>query len=255
MEKSLIHSVVMFPTCDKASVVSKPGNRALDLPAAFVTPESSAVLKFLSFVLPRWSNKLNASLLKISAKFITVICFVPNQTLRFLAQLINRFINDLYLMWTGRGKGHSQRNTLAISHHHELRPLATLGFPDFRAPFFADTKVPSIKHSAQSIWPFLSSSWIKVRQSFSQIPCSSHIFNRLQQVLGLGYLSGKSFHLAPVLRIQRIPSKVSRFFFHGRPLLFNFGSNGSISFHCFSVKYTARLIGFPPMNLFIDNHL
>ena len=255
MEKSLIHSVVMFPTRDKASVISKPGNRAFDFPAALVAPESSAILKFLSFVLPRWGNKLNTLFFKFSPKFITVIRFVPNQTFRFPAQLINRFINDLYLMWTGRGKGHSQRNTLAISHHHELRPLATLGFPDFRAPFFAETKVPSIKHSAQSIWPFLSSSLMKVRQIFSQTPSSSHFFKRLQHVLGLGYLSGKSFHLAPVLRIQRIPSNTKRLFFQGRPLLFNFGSNGSIFFHCFSIRYIARLMCHYLHELFIDNYL
>ena len=244
MEKSLIHFIVPFPACDKASVIAKPGNRPFDLPTAFIAPERSAVLKFLSFVLPRRRNKLNALLLKIFSKLIRVICFVSNQTLGFFAQLINRFINQCHLMWTGRGKGHSQRNTLAISHHHELRPLAPLGFPDFWAPFFAETKVPSIKHSAQSISPFLSSFLIKVRQIFSHTPSSSHSLSRLQQVLGLGYFSGKSFHRAPVLKIQRIPSSTKRLFFQGRPLLFNFGSNGSISFHCFSVKYIARLMGF-----------
>jgi hypothetical protein len=159
-------------------------------------------------------------------------------------------------MWTGRGNGHSQRNTSAIRHNHELGALTPLGFPDFWAPFFAETNVPSIKHSLQSIWPRLSSLRIKVRHIFSQTPCSSHIFNRLQQVLGLGYFSGRSFHLAPVRRTQRIPSKTKRLFCQGRPLLFNFGSNGSISFHCFSVKYIARLIGLiPPMNLLSANHL
>jgi hypothetical protein len=39
-------------------------------------------------------------------------------------------------------------------------------------------------------------------------------------------------------------------------LLFSFGSNGPISFHCFSVTYIARLIGLiPPMNLLSANHL
>ena len=44
MEKSLIHSVVMFPTRDKASVISEPGNRTFDFPPAFVTPKSATVL-------------------------------------------------------------------------------------------------------------------------------------------------------------------------------------------------------------------
>jgi len=250
MEKSLIHFVVTLPTGDKPSVIAEPGNGPFNLPAALVPSKGSAILKFFSFILPGWGDKLNASAFEILTQLIRVIGFVSNQVFWRSAQLINRFVNERYLMWAGRGKGHSQRNTLAIRHHHELGALAPLGFPDFRAPFFAETKLPSIKHSAQSIWPFLSSSRIKVRQSFSQTPCSSHIFKRLQQVLGLGYFSGRSFHLAPVRRIQRMPSTTKRLFFHGRPLLFNFGSNGSIFFHCFSVKYIARLIGLvPPMGL------
>ena len=247
----------MFPTGDKASVIAKPGNGTFDLPAAFVTPERPSVLSLgLAAILSMGSHKLNALLFELAAKSIRVVGFVPNQVFRLFAQLINRLINECYLMWTGRGKGHSQRNTLAICHHHELGALATLGFPDLRAPFFADTKLPSIKHSAQSIWPFLSSSRMKVRQSFSHTPSSSHLFKRLQQVLGLGYFSGKSFHRAPVRRIHKIPSTTKRLFFQGRPLLFNFGSNGSSFFHCLSVKYIARLIDLvPPMSLLSANHL
>ena len=256
MEKSLIHFIVMFPTSNQASVVAKPGDGAFNLPAVFVTSKCSAILGFwLAAILSVRCHKLNALFLKFRSKFIRVIRFVTHQSFGFLAQLINRLMDQNHLMWTGRGNGHSQRNTLAISHHHELRPFPPLGFPDFWTPFFADTKLPSIKHSAQLIWPFLSSLLIKVRQIFNQTPSSSHLLSRLQHVLGLGYFSGKSFHLAPVRKIQRIPSSTRRLFFQGRPLLFSFGKSGSISFHCFSVKYTARLIGFPPMNLFIGNQL
>jgi len=251
MEKSLIHFIVPFPTSYKAPVISKPGIGTFNFPATFVTPKSSSILKLYFFILPWRSYKFNAPGFKSFSEGIRIISFVTDQMLGGFTKLINRLFNQRYLMWTGRGKGHSQRNTSAICHNHELGALAPLGFPDFWAPFFAETKVPSIKHSLQSIWPFLSSLRIKVRHIFSQTPCSSHIFNRLQQVLGLGYFSGRSFHLAPVRRTQRMPSKTKRLFFQGRPLLFNFGSNGSIAFHCFSVKYIARLIGLiPPMNLY-----
>ena len=257
MEKSLIHFVVMFPASNKAPVVAEPSDGAFNLPASFITPESSAILGLrFAPILPVWSHKLDTLFSKFGAKLIRVIRFVTHQSFGFLAQLINRLVNQRYLMWTGRGKGHSQRNTLAISHHHELRTLAPLGFSDFWAPFFADTKLPSIKHSAQLIWPRLSSLLMKVRQIFNQTPSSSHILSRLQQVLGLGYFSGRSFHLAPVRKIQRIPSSTKRLFCQGRPLLFSSGKSGSISFHCFSVRYTARLIGlFPPMYLLSANQL
>ena len=39
--------------------------------------------------------------------------------------------------------------TRAVCHHHELRTLAPLGLSDAAAPFFATTKVPSMKHSSE----------------------------------------------------------------------------------------------------------
>lgn len=255
MEKSLIHSVVPFPSGYETSVIPEPGIGAFDLPAAFVTPKGPSILKLDSLVSSGRSDKLNAPFFQSCSKCIRIIGFVTHQMFGRFAKLIDRLLNKRYLMWTGRGKGHSQRNTSAIRHHHELGALSSLRFPDFGAPFFAETNVPSMKTSAQSIWPFLSSLRMKVRQIFSQTPCSSHSFSRLQQVLGLGYFSGKSFHLAPVRRIQRIPSNTNRLFFQGLPLLFSFGSSGPISFHCFSVTYIARLIGLPPMNLLSANQL
>ena len=256
MEKSLIHSVVPFPAGHETSVIAEPSIGAFDLPAALVTPESPSILKLHSFVPSGRSDKLNAPFFQPCSECIRIIGFVTHKMFGCLAKLIDRLLNKRYLMWAGRGNGHSQRNTSAIRHHHELGALSSLRFSDFWAPFFAETKVPSMKTSAQSIWPFLSSLRMKIRQIFSQTPCSSHSFNRLQQVLGLGYRSGKSFHLAPVRRIQRMPSNTNRLFCQGLPLLFNFGSNGPISFHCFSATYIARLIGLiPPMNLLSANHL
>jgi len=79
---------------------------------------------------------------------------------------------------------------------------------------------------------------------------SYHCLSLRQQVDGCGYRSGRSFHLAPVLRIQRIPSKTMRSSARGRPpfgLGPAFGISGSIFFHCSSVNRTSRaLIGSPP---------
>ena len=257
MEKSLIHSVVMFPTRDKASVISEPGNRAFDFPPAFVTPKRTAILGFwFPTIASMRDHKLNALFFKFTAKLVRIISFVTNQMLGFLANFFKGLVRKFYLRRTGSVNGHSQRNTFAVCQYHELRALATLGFPDFWAPFFAETKLPSMKHSPHWICPFLSKVSINLRQILSHVPFSSQSFKRLQQVLGLGYRSGKSFHLAPVRRIQRMPSSVSRFFFHGLPLLLSFGSNGSTYFHCFSVRYTAPLTGLrPSYEPFIDNHL
>ena len=111
-----------------------------------------------------------------------------------------------------------------------LRPLATLGFADCRAPFFAGAKLPSRKVSSHLSRPRLSSVPSSVRHAFSQTPCSCHRCNRRQQVDGEGNSSGRNRHAAPVCRTQSMPSKQARFGAGGRPRLsrrrFGWGSKG-----------------------------
>jgi hypothetical protein len=84
-------------------------------------------------------------------------------------------------------------------------------------------------------------------------PASYQSLKRRQQVEGSGYSSGRSRHLAPVLRTQRIPSKHARSSAGGRPpfgLGGRGGINGLIFSHCSSVNIGFRtLIGSPPMSL------
>ena len=249
MEKRLIHFVISFPAGNKTPVIAEPGNGAFDFPAAFVTAKRSPVLTLGFFaVAPVRSDQFNPQLSEFISKGIRVVSFVADQISRFSFDRGQRLVRQFHLMRGGRVKGHSQRNTLAVRQNHELRALAPLGFADFRPPFLAGMKLPSIKHSAHWTWPFLSNSWIKVLQILSQRSFSSHILRRLQHVLGLGYFSGRSFQRAPVRKTHRIPSKTRRLSFQGLPLLLNFGSNGSIFCHCRFVRYTARLIGLPPIS-------
>lgn len=244
MEKCLIHFVISFPAGNEPSVIAEPGNRALDFPAAFVTAKRSSVLTLEPFaVAPMRSDQFNPLFFEFISKGVRVVSFVANQMPGFSAGRLQRLVRQFHLMRGGRMKGHSQRNTFAVCQNHELCAFAPLGFADFWPPFLAGIKLPSRKHSAHWIWLFLSNSWIKALQILSQIFFSSHILRRLQQVLGLGYFSGKSFQRAPVRKTQRIPSKTRRLSFQGLPLLFNFGSNGSIFCHCGLLRYTARLIG------------
>lgn len=94
-------------------------------------------------------HKLDALFLKLVTKLIRIVSFVTNQTSGFLAKLLKRLICQFHFRRTGSVKGHSQRNTLAVSQYHELRALATLGLSGVWAPFFADTKLLSLKHSDQ----------------------------------------------------------------------------------------------------------
>ena len=102
MEKSLIHSVVMFPTCDKAPVISEPGNRALNFPTAFVPSKGTTILGlWLPAIASMRDHKLNALFFKFAAKFVRVISFVTNQMLGLLANLFKSLIGKFHLRRNG----------------------------------------------------------------------------------------------------------------------------------------------------------
>jgi len=149
------------------------------------------------------------------------------------------------LCWRSRVGMASQRNTLAIDHHHALCPFSPLGFSDCWPPFFAGKKLASMNASSQSRTPLASNSERKALHISLRTSASYHSFRRRQHVEGCGYLSGRSCHRAPVLSIQRIPSKTKRLSFLGRPPFGRgggWGMRGSIFFHCSSVRYTTRLL-------------
>jgi hypothetical protein len=125
---------------------------------------------------------------------------------------------------------------LAVDHHHPLRAFAPLGFADAVAPFLAGAKLPSTKLSLQSNWPRASSSARNWRHTSNHTSCASHNCKRRQQVLGLGYSGGRSRQRAPVLSTHKMPSNTRRLSAHGRPRPEDCGNNGSIFFHCSSVK-------------------
>jgi hypothetical protein len=141
----------------------------------------------------------------------------------------------------------SQRNTLAVDHHHPLRSLAFFGFSHAVAPFFAGAKLPSMKHSLQSNWPRWSSWARKALQRSSQTSCSSQSRSRRQQVEPLAYCLGTSSQGAPVRNTQRIPSNTRRSSTRGLPPrlegLYR-GSNDSIWAHCSSVSFQRFLVRF-----------
>lgn len=251
MDKSLIHQRVCFPTKDQASVMTEPSHRAFHFPPMTVTPQGSTILNAFGFATPYRGNQLNPPILQMQPQGLRIKTPVSNQMLRLSQHALKRRHRQGLLVRAALVEGDCQRNSLAVRHHHKLRTLAPPGNIDFRAPFFAPTKRASMKHCSHWIRRRWSSSRIKLCQTLSQMPSSSQRFKRLQQVLGLGYLSGRSFHRPPLRSTHKIPSRVKRLLFQGRPLLLNWGSNGPILFHCFSLKYIARLIGLsPPTSLY-----
>ncbi len=241
--------------------VAQPSERALHRPAPFVAPEDAAILRRRAMAVRAMRcDQQDAPPPQPSAQRVAVIALVGDHPQRLLTRTA-RAMSPAYtdrrerrfrkpdFRRGRRTKVVPQRNSAAVDHHHPLRPLAPLGFSDFRAPFLAGAKLPSRNDSLHCNCRRSFNSLKNARQMFSQTPCSSQSRSRRQHVEGCGYFSGISCQRAPLRRIQRIPSNTRRFSIHGRPplrCLRGLGSKGAIFFHCASVSNgPARAIGPP----------
>ena len=252
---------MIFVSDNQSSKCSHPGESALDYISSPVAIPESVILSidvFIVFAIRH--EEIHPFLPHTVSGKLAVVALISDHSRgvgawssrSFLwdSDVCHDFVKEPDLSRRGRVGMASQGNTLAIDHHQVLRPFAPFGFPDCRAPFFAGTNVASTNASSQLRMPCSSSSERKARHMSLSTPVSPQPLKRRQQVEGSGYMAGKSFHLAPVLRIQRIPSRHSRSSAGGRPplgFLRRLGSNGSIFLHCSSVNIGTRtLIGLPP---------
>jgi len=139
----------------QAPEVAQPADRALHNPAVPVPSQLAPVLvRRLLVVGPRRNDRLNPSANHQGPGSIAVIATVREQPIRPLPRApyrnrVERRVEEPDLRPGRRVQACFQRNTRAIDQYHPLCPLATIGRPDFGAPFFAGAKLPSIKHSFQ----------------------------------------------------------------------------------------------------------
>ena len=261
---------MIFISHNESSVVSQPCEGALYYISSLVAIPESVVLSInVSMILTMRGKKVDTPLSEPFSVRVAVVCLVSDHSLGSrpwsAGPLFRDFdvrhdlLKELDLTRRGRVGIASQRNTLAIDHHQVLRSFASLRLSDCRAPFFAGTKVASTKDSSQSRTPCSSNSERNARHISLSTPASCQSLRRRQQVEGSGYCAGRSLHLAPVLRIQRIPSKQGRSSTGGRPPLGlggRGGISGSIFSHCSSVNIGSRtLIGSPPTSVIRENRI
>jgi hypothetical protein len=251
MKKRFVNGCGAIPTHDQSAEVAEPSDGALDGPATAVPAQRATVLRRWPDPIPLVrGNQFDPATAETFPKRVTVIRLVGDYPPGFLAWSARpravpnldggeRFLRQFDFRRGRRVQVVSQRKTLAVDHHHPLRPLAPLGFADFIAPFLAGAKLPSKNDSLHfNCWRSLSSPK-NVRQIFNQMSCSSQSRSLRQQVDGWGYSLGKYFQGAPLRRIHRMPSNTRRFPVHGRPprgCLGEGGSRGSIFFHCASLN-------------------
>jgi hypothetical protein len=261
MKEARIHSNQALIADYQSAEITQPSKGPLDFPPMLVTLLDFGRCFFV-FPVPAVRNQeANPLACQVGPQFVRIISLIADEalgpalwapaTLPGNLDGLQGLFGQPYFRGRCRGNGTSQRNTLAVDHHHPLRAFATLGFSDSRAPFFAGAKLASMKASCQSKAPLASNCDRKVRQIFNHRSCSAQCFKRRQQVDGLGYCWGRSCQRAPVRSIHRMPSRTSRLLTLGRPPLkpgLSDGSNGAILAHCASVRnFRIAAIGSPPI--------
>src|SRR3954471_13804256 len=225
------------------TVVLEPPDQSLHLPSALVSPQLPTVLGLgLSPVHPVRRDHLDTLRLERLVKRITVVRFVPDKLLGrgYRESRRQSVFNKGDFMRRSTRNVEGEWKTSSICNHHDLRTLAPLGLSDAIPPFFATTKVPSMKHSERSILPLSSRSRASACSIPSKTPERTHIWKRRWQVWYGGYLSGKSYQGAPVLSTHKMPSSTSLLARHGLPLPSSrrggSGISGSNTAHCSSVR-------------------
>jgi hypothetical protein len=250
MEERTIDNDVPFPSNHQASAIAEPREGAFNLVSTLVSPHLASIIVLSLFVVtPVGADQFNAPPGQPFSQGIAVVPLVCDQPLRVFPgtastlprnrDLVQRPFDERDFRRGRTVQVVSQRNTLAVDHHHPLCALPPLGFADTEAPFLAGAKLPSTKASDQSNWPLASNSARKALHASSQMSCSSHCRNLRQQVEGLGYRLGRSAQGAPVRGPQRIPSNTAQLSMNGLPPFretLGCGSRGSIFAHWLSVS-------------------
>src|SRR5438132_1997435 len=248
MDKAQVVRIMIFIAHQNPPKVLQPRKQPFHFPAPLVAPQLPPVLRLglLAVALVRCDH-LDVERRQFFIQRVRVIRFIADQSFRLLIDkpLDERFSHKGDFMRASRCRVDGDRKTSRVCHCHELRTLAPLGLSDFRPPFLATTKVPSIKHSDKSNSPLLRRSSAKVSKTLSSRPSLTHCWNRRWQVWYGGNRSGKSHQRAPERRIQSTPLRTSRSGRRGLPRVCATGGwskSGSIKDHCWSVSSSRRAI-------------
>jgi hypothetical protein len=168
-------------TYEYAAVVLKPSKESFDFPTSSITAQGSTILRDSTYTITTmWSNHLNSGFRKSRVKTITVIRHVANDPLGEFREkaIADQRFDERHFMRRSTLDAYGDRKTSAVCNGHDLGPLATLGFPNTSAPFFAGANVPSTKHSRKSIPPRSRRSRASSSRTRLNTPDRTHCWNR-----------------------------------------------------------------------------
>lgn len=233
-----------IPSGQHALVFVQPREQALDFPPPAISPECSGILRCgLDAIALVGRDQFNAFGSKPVIERITVVGAIPDKSSGSSQGegFIEGSLDKGDFMWRSRSRVHGEWKTCSVRNNHEFCTLAPLGLSHCEAPFFATTKVPSIKHSERLILPRSSKSRAKASTIARNTPWRTRRLKRRKQVEPEGNRSGRSAQHAPVRSTQRMPFNTARSLCVGglpRPSArgSTFGIKGSRIAHCSSVS-------------------
>jgi hypothetical protein len=202
-----------IPTSEDTFELVEPSKGALYFPSSFITAKCSTILSGCFFTISFMRcDQINTLLCQPLIERITIVGTIPNKSSGSSQGegFIEGSLDKGDFMWASRSRVHGEWKTMSVSHNHELRTLAPLGLSHFGSPFFATTKVPSIKHSDKSILPDSSKCLASASSILRMTPALTQRLKRRKQVQPEGKRSGKSAHAAPVRSTHQIPLSTAR---------------------------------------------
>jgi hypothetical protein len=130
----------------QSAEIARPGESPFEFPPILAALRDFGRLFPARFTISAVRNQeANSFASQSDAQFVRIINLIPDEGFGpasgAAATLAGDFNNlqglfcQLYFPGRCRGNGASQRNSLAVEHHHPLRALALLSFADFGAPF------------------------------------------------------------------------------------------------------------------------
>ena len=239
MDETQVVERLALVTDDEAAEVPEPSEKPFDLPAVSIAPERTSILRLGAHSSPAvWRDHLDAKRGQCHVEAVRVVGPISDEPLGHLVYEagVEGRSDEGNLVRRSRGGTSGERKTSTVCHCHELRTFAPLGRSHACAPFFATTKVPSIKHSLRSNLPRSLRSCARASKTRSYVPSRTQRWNRRWHVWYGGYRSGRSAHWAPVRRIHKMPFNTSRLLRQGRPRpsarLGSAPISGSSTLHC-----------------------
>ena len=148
---------VIFPSADESAEVVKPGEEALDFPAAAVTAQFAAILGILpaAIILVRRDESDAVFSPEALVERIAVVSAVADHSSRLGSgeTLRDGGFDEFGFMRRSAGDAAGDRKTMAVCDRHDFTAFSSASRADSSAPFFAELKLASMKVSDRSSLP------------------------------------------------------------------------------------------------------